>query len=280
MDITKAIIPAAGMGTRFLPYTKAIPKEMLPLGNTPAIQYIVEESMSSGIKDIFIIINKEKVELKKYFDRDDNLEATLATQGKLHLLDSLQVIREKTALRYVEQHKPLGLGHAILMARQHIGENYFGVLLPDDIILHEQPGLAQLISIAQQKKASVIAVQEVPPSQVSAYGVIAIKEQLSSELFEVATMVEKPSIEKAPSMLAVIGRYVLSPALFASLEYVAQHTNTGEIQLTDGISHMMHHQQEKVYAYKIKGARHDTGTPKGWINAIIDIAHATNKKRE
>ncbi|MDR3550429.1 MAG: sugar phosphate nucleotidyltransferase, partial [Candidatus Babeliales bacterium] len=214
MNINKVIIPAAGLGTRFLPYTKAIPKEMLPLGNKPAIQHIVQEGIDSGIKDFFIIISKEKTDIKKHFQADPQLEEWLKSQGKLSLLDSVKEIRQKAALHYIEQQKPLGLGHAILMAHNEIGNDYFGIMLPDDIILGDDPGIGQLMRIARKEGASVLAVQEVPQEKVSSYGVVAIKEEISGDIFEISTMVEKPLAHLAPSNLAVIGRYVLSPTIF------------------------------------------------------------------
>lgn len=272
MNINKVIIPAAGLGTRFLPYTKAIPKEMLPLGNKPAIQHIVQEGIDSGIKDFFIIISKEKTDIKKHFQADPPLEEWLQSQGKLSLLDSVKEIRQNAALHYIEQQKPLGLGHAILMAHKEIGNDYFGIMLPDDIILGDDPGIGQLMRIARKEGASVLAVQEVPQEKVSSYGVVAIKEEISGDIFEISTMVEKPLAHLAPSNLAVIGRYVLSPTIFSSLDSLSQNHIEGELQLTNGIVHMMQNHNEKVYAYKIKGTRHDIGNPQGWMNTIIDIA--------
>ncbi|MCX5921707.1 MAG: UTP--glucose-1-phosphate uridylyltransferase [Candidatus Dependentiae bacterium] len=272
MNITKVIIPAAGLGTRFLPYTKTIPKEMLPLGNKPAIQHIIEEGIQSHLKDFFIIISKEKKELRHYFEPNTALEATLESQGKLGLLDSIKTINQNSSLYYIEQPKPLGLGHAIMMAHEQIGSEYFGIMLPDDIMLSQDPGIGQLMNIARKEKASVIAVQEVPHHAVSSYGIVAIKEQINADIFEVKSMVEKPHPDDAPSTLAVIGRYVLSPTIFTSLQTLAQNHTRGELQLTDAIAHMMRNHNEKVYAYKIKGTRHDIGNPKGWIAAINDIA--------
>jgi len=277
MNITKLIIPAAGLGTRFLPITKTLPKEMLPLGNKPAIQHIVEEGIKSHIKEFYIIINKEKRELRTYFDTDKELEAILKQQGKLSLLDSIKEIQEHAKLFYIEQPKPLGLGHAIMMAQQEIGNNYFGVILPDDIIVCNNPGIGQLMHIAYKEHASVIAVQEVPQNKISSYGVIAIKEQITQDLFEIDHMVEKPSVEQAPSNLAIIGRYILSPKIFPSLEKLYHNHRDGELQLTHAIDMMMKNQQEKVYAYKIKGTRHDIGTPQGWMETIIDIAKREKK---
>lgn len=277
MNITKVVIPAAGLGTRFLPYTKTIPKEMLPLGNKPAIQNIIEEGIQSHIKEFFIIINKEKKELCKYFEPDNKLESLLEAQGKSELLDSLKKIQQTAKLFYIEQPKPLGLGHAIMMAKQEIGNDYFGILLPDDIILGADPSIGQLMNIAYKEHASVIAVQEVPQDQISAYGVIAIKKQIAHDIFEIDHMVEKPPVHLAPSNLAIIGRYILSPKIFLALEDLLLDHSHGELQLTHAIDLMIKKQQEKVYAYKIKGTRHDIGNPRGWMQTIVDIAQREKK---
>lgn len=270
MDITKAIIPAAGLGTRFLPYTKAVPKEMLPLLNKPALQYIIEEGLASEIKQFFIISSRGKQAIEDYFDADPGLETYLSERNKPELLASINKIIRQAFFTYIRQTEPLGLGHAVWMARHSIGKEYFGVCLPDDIIAGKQPGLAQLIRIARQEKASVIAVQEVPQDCVSSYGVIAVKQQITPNLFQVSNLVEKPKQKDAPSNLAIIGRYVLSHKIFQALDETASSA-TGEIQLTDGISHMMK-MNEKVFAYKVQGTRYDIGNPIGWLKASIGLA--------
>lgn len=272
MNITKVIIPAAGLGTRFLPYTKTIAKEMLPLGNKPAIQYIVEEGIASGLNQFFIIVNKEKVEIKNYFSHDKNIENILEQKGLLHTLDSIKAIEQAATLSFIEQQEPKGLGHAVLMAREQVGTDYCAVILPDDIMIGAAPGIGQLIEQAKKYNASIIAVQEVPQERVSSYGIVAIKEHITPDLFEVSGMVEKPQPQNAPSRLGIIGRYVLSPKIFdALIELQSTHTN-GELQLTDAIRLMMERYNEKVYVYKIKGTRYDIGNPKGWMQAIVDIA--------
>lgn len=270
MDITKAIIPAAGLGTRFLPYTKAVPKEMLPLLNKPALQYIIEEGLASEIKQFFIITSRGKQAIEDYFDADPGLETYLNERNKPELLSSINKIIRQALFTYIRQAEPLGLGHAVWTARHSIGKEYFGVCLPDDIIAGKQPGLAQLIRIARQEKASVIAVQEVPQDCVSSYGVIAVKQQITPNLFQVSNLVEKPKQKDAPSNLAVIGRYILSHKIFQALDETASSA-TGEIQLTDGISHMMK-MNEKVFAYKVQGTRYDIGNPIGWLKASIGLA--------
>ena len=270
MDITKTIIPAAGLGTRFLPYTKAVPKEMLPLLNKPALQYIIEEGLASEIKQFFIITSRGKHAIEDYFDADSGLEKYLDERNKPELLASINKIIRQAFFTYIRQAEPLGLGHAVWMARHSIGKEYFGVCLPDDIIAGKQPGLAQLIRIARQEKASVIAVQEVPQDCVSSYGVIAVKQQITPNLFQVSNLVEKPKQKDAPSNLAVIGRYVLSHKVFQALDEVSSSA-TGEIQLTDAISQMMK-MNEKVFAYKVQGTRYDIGNPVGWLKASIGLA--------
>lgn len=270
MDITKAIIPAAGMGTRFLPYTATIPKEMLALLNKPAIQYIVEEGLGSNIKNFLMITSRHKQAIADYFDVAPELSQFLKEKNKLDLIQSIEKIIKAAEFTYIRQTEPLGLGHAVWMARHSIGKEYFGIMLPDDIIINKTPALAQLMQIALQEKASVIAIQEVPNECVSSYGVISVKKQISGSLFQIANLVEKPQQKDAPSNLAVIGRYVLSHKIFPALDEVGRYA-TGELQLTDGISQMIKN-NEKVFAYKVQGTRYDVGTPLGWIKAIIGLA--------
>jgi len=270
MNINKVVIPAAGRGTRFLPITKSIAKEMLPLLNKPAIQYVVEEGLQSHIQHFYMIINEEKQSIRHYFSPHAYLDSVLKPERR-KLLASVDTILENAHFTYINQTKPLGNGHAILLARDMIGDEYFGVFFPDDIIISGDPGLNQLITIAKQEKVSVLAVQEIPEDRISSYGIIAIKQQLSPDLFEIDHLVEKPNAENAPSNLGIIGRYVLSPKIFDSLEAVPYHAN-GELQLTDAMEHMIHHGNEKIYAYKIKGTRYDIGVPQGWLQATIDIA--------
>lgn len=270
MDISKAIIPAAGLGTRFLPYTKGIPKEMLPLINKPALQYIIEEGIASHINNFYIISSREKQAIADYFDIDQRLEHYLQERKQEHLLTGLNRILRATQFTYIRQQEPLGLGHAIWLARHSIGKEYFGVLLPDDIIIGKQAALEQLVRVARQEKATVIAVQEVPHNVISNYGIIAIKKQITPNLFQVSNLIEKPDPKDAPSNLAIIGRYVLSYKIFQALDDISSYA-TNELQLTDGIRHMAK-QGEKVFAYKLQGTRYDIGTPIGWLKASIGLA--------
>ncbi len=270
MDITKAIIPAAGLGTRFLPYTKAVPKEMLPLLNKPALQYIIEEGLASDIKQFYVITSRGKHAVEDYFDTNPCLEQMLKDRNKDSSIASINKIIRNAQFTYIRQSEPQGLGHAISLARHTIGKEYFGIFLPDDIIAGKQAGLAQLMRIARQEKASVIAVQEVPQDCVSSYGVIAVKKQITPNLFQVSHLVEKPDKKDAPSNLAVIGRYVLSHKIFPAIDDISSYA-TDEIQLTDGISQMMKH-NEKVFAYKVQGTRYDIGNPIGWLKATIGFA--------
>lgn len=270
MKITKAVIPAAGLGTRFLPYTKAIPKEMLPILEKPSIQLIVEEGIASGITAFTIIANDDKPELHNHFSHLPHLEDILEKRGKTALLSSINTIIDTTHFAFVPQPEPLGLGHAVLQAQEAIGNEYFGIFLPDEIMIGDIPAMAQLVAIAEKYNASVVGVLEVPQEKVSSYGIIAIKQQLEDGVFAIDHLVEKPSIDQAPSRYALAGRYVLSPKIFTELE----HTQPGagnEIQLTDGITHMMNN-GERVLAYVMKTARYDVGTPLGWIQANIEVA--------
>jgi|SRR4030095_4729455 len=269
MNITKAIIPAAGLGTRFLPYTKAIPKEMLPLLNKPAIQLIIEEGLASNITEFNIILNDDKQAIKNHFSPQPMLEQKLKEFGKESLLDGVNAIINDAHFNYIPQPMPHGLGHAVLMAKAAIGNEYCGIFLPDEIMIGQTPALAQLITVAQKYNASVIGVQQVPHEKVSSYGIIDIKDKLEEGIFEVAHLVEKPALNQAPSNYAIIGRYVLSPCIFHSLETIKPGAG-GEIQLTDGIAHMMNN-GERVIAYVINTTRYDIGTPVGWLAANMSI---------
>lgn len=268
--ITKAIIPAGGLGTRFLPATKITPKEMLPLLDKPAIQYIVEEGVKSGIKSFIVVTGKNKSVIEDHFDPYPELENFLKYKKKEELLEGITRLINAANFMYVRQREPLGLGHAIWTARHVIGKEHVGVFLPDDIIVNPVPCMAQLMQIAIQEKCNVIAVQEVPMQNISSYGVIGVRKQFSPNLFQVKELVEKPSIANAPSNLAIVGRYVLSPSIFEVLSDLKTGSG-GEIQLTDAIQNLLL-SGEKVFAYKIQGTRYDVGTPMGLLKANIDIA--------
>ena len=270
MKINKAVIPAAGLGTRFLPYTKSIPKEMLPILEKPSIQLILEEGLASDITDFIIIANDDKQALKHFLFHQPKLEDELAERGKLDLLASINKVINASQFEFVPQPKALGLGHAVLQTKEAVGNEYFGIFLPDEIMVGDTPALAQLIEVAQKYNASVIGVLEVPREKVSSYGIVAIKEQLEDGIFDVNALVEKPAVDQAPSNLAIVGRYILSPRIFASLENTKPGAGN-EIQLTDGIADMMRN-GERVIAYVMKTSRYDVGNRLGWIEANIDIA--------
>ncbi|MGE0010225.1 MAG: UTP--glucose-1-phosphate uridylyltransferase [Candidatus Babeliales bacterium] len=270
MEIIKAIIPAAGLGTRFMPCTKTIPKEMLPLLNKPALHYIVDEGMQSGIDNFFVITNKRSHDMANYFDHNFELDLFLKDKAKLSALADIERIATIANFTYIRQAEPRGLGHAIWRARHSINKEYFGVCLPDDIIVSKIPALDQLMRIARQEKASVIAVAEVPTDKSHHYGMVGIKKQFTPQLFQVSHLVEKPAEKDTPSNLAIVGRYILSHKLFPALEEI-ETDFSGELQLTDGIANMMRN-GEKVFAYKVQGTRYDIGTPAGWLKANISFA--------
>lgn len=271
MVITKAIIPAGGLGTRFLPATKTTPKEMLPILDKPAIQYIVEEGVKSNIKNFIIVTNKNKNVIEDHFDSYPELDTFLRSKRKEHLLDELTKIIQLANFVYVRQKEPMGLGHAVWSARHVVGKEHVAIMLPDDIISgHGMPAIAQLMQIAVQEKCNVVAVQEVPYDEISHYGVISIRKQFSPMLFQVKELIEKPKQSEAPSNLAIVGRYVLSPGIFEAFEDVKIGSG-GEIQLTDAIQRLLLN-GEKVYAYKIQAKRYDVGNPMGLLKANIDFA--------
>ncbi|SDW80653.1 UDP-glucose pyrophosphorylase [Alicyclobacillus hesperidum] len=266
--IRKAVIPAAGMGTRFLPATKAMPKEMLPIVDKPTIQYIVEEAVASGIEDIIIVTGKGKRAIEDHFDRSVELEELLMEKGKFEQLEEVEAITNMANIHYIRQTKPLGLGHAVWCARRFIGNEPFAVLLGDDIVRHEIPCLRQLIDIYDEVGKSVVAVENVPMEAVSRYGIIdplPVRDRLSM----IRGLVEKPSQDKAPSTLAISGRYILTPGIFEFLES-AQVGVGGEIQLTDALSRL--NDTEGVAAYQFEGKRYDVGEKLGFIRATLEIA--------
>lgn len=271
MEITKVLIPAAGLGTCFLPYTKTIPKEMLPLLNKPAFQYIAEEVIQSEIFNFLVIAGRNKQSIVDYFEASPILEALLKDRNRVELLAATEKLARLANLTYIHQAEPLGLGHAIWLARNSIHKEYFGVVLPDEIIINKQPALDQLIRIARQEKATVIAVQEVAPELVSSYGIVAIKKHITNNLFQISHVVEKPQLRDAPSKLAIVGRYILPYKIFRSIEQISTDSNV-DIQLTSAIDHMVQYGNERVFAYKVQGTRYDIGSPLGWIKAIIGLS--------
>jgi UTP--glucose-1-phosphate uridylyltransferase len=273
MRVRKAVFPAAGWGTRFLPATKAQPKEMLPLVDKPIIQYAVEEAVAAGIEQVIIVTSSQKRAIEDHFDLSYELEHLLEEKGDIEMLRQVRAISDLAQVAYVRQKEQLGLGHAVLMAKDLIGHEPFAVILPDDVVVADRPCIGQLIHIYQQTHSSVVAVMEVPPADTGRYGVIA---SVPSEdpldhgrLHRITRLVEKPPPDEAPSNLAVIGRYVLTPKIFDKLEQT-QGGSGGEIQLTDAIAALMEEQQ--VFAYEFEGVRYDAGTTMGWLKASVEIA--------
>ena len=265
--IRKAIIPAAGLGTRFLPATKAQPKEMLPIVDTPAIQFIVEEAVASGIEEILIITGRNKRSIEDHFDRSLELEMQLKEHGKYDMLKMVEEISD-IQIHFIRQKEARGLGHAVLCARQFVGAEPFAVLLGDDLVDAKVPCLAQLIDVYEDYGGSVLGVQQVPQSQVSRYGIVA-PHKVKPNVWQAVDLVEKPEAEKAPSRLAVLGRYVLTPAIFEILEHTKPGTGE-EIQLTDAICELA--RKEKVYAYQFEGRRYDIGDKEGFLEATVEQA--------
>ncbi len=274
--IKKAIIPAAGLGTRFLPATKAMPKEMLPILDKPTIQYIVEEAARAGIEDIIIVTGKHKRAIEDHFDIQKELETTLYEKGKLELLNKVQYSTELANIFYVRQKEQKGLGHAIYTAKQFIGNEPFAVLLGDDIVESDNPAIKQLMEQYEATGKSVIGVQTVPETETHRYGIIDPKDQVE-RLYEVNRFVEKPEQGTAPSNLAIMGRYVLSPRIFGYLETQTEGSG-GEIQLTDAIERL--NKDDKVYAYDFEGQRYDVGEKIGFVKTTIEYALKDEEMRD
>ena len=266
--ITKAIIPAAGLGTRFLPATKAMPKEMLPILDKPTIQYIVEEAAKAGIEDIIIVTGKHKRAIEDHFDNQKELEITLENSGKTELLEKVQFSTNLANIFYVRQKEQKGLGHAILTAKQFIGNEPFAVLLGDDIVESDDPAIKQLMDVYEQTEKSVIGVQEVRPEDTHRYGIINPVSQ-NGRLYDVKKFVEKPAPGTAPSNLAIMGRYVLTPDIFDYLANQGEGAG-GEIQLTDAIERL--NADSQVYAYDFEGNRYDVGEKLGFVKTTIEYA--------
>ena len=267
-EVRKAVIPAAGLGTRFLPATKSMPKEMLPLIDRPVIQYVVEEAIDSGIDDLIIITGRGKRAIEDYFDDSPELEMHLRDHGKFEELRTVQEISSLVDIHYIRQKEPRGLGDAILHAEKHVGGEPFAVLLGDDIIRNHVPCTKQLIDLYREREQSVIAVEAVPREKVSSYGIIQGTQILPS-LYRIDDIVEKPRVEEAPSNIGAIGRYVFAPEIFECLEHTTPGVG-GEIQLTDGMRILL--QFQEIYAHMFQGKRYDTGDKAGYIKTIIDFA--------
>jgi UTP--glucose-1-phosphate uridylyltransferase len=271
---TKAVIPVAGLGTRFLPATKATPKEMLPVVDKPAIQYVVEEAVAAGLPDVLMVTGRNKKSIEDHFDRNIELEEALTKKGDL---DRLARVQESTALadvHYVRQGDPRGLGHAVLVGAEHVGDEPFAVLLGDDLIDERDPLLATMIDVQAQRGGSVVALMEVPPSQINLYGAAAVESTDETDVVRVTALVEKPAVDEAPSNLAVIGRYVLNPSVFGVLRDTPPGRG-GEIQLTDALQTLATMSADDgggVHGVVFRGRRYDTGDRADYLKAIVRLA--------
>jgi UTP--glucose-1-phosphate uridylyltransferase len=266
--IRKAVIPAAGLGTRFLPVTKSMPKEMLPIIDKPVIHYVVEEAIDAGIDDIIIITGRGKRAIEDYFDAAPELEMRLSDQNKEEMLKRLKKITDFPGIHYVRQKEPNGLGDAILKAEKHIGNEPFAVLLGDDIIANSQSCTGQLVSVFSRFHASVMSVELLPPEKISSYGIIK-GSMIEPDIFAIQDIIEKPTLDLAPSNLGAVGRYIFVPEIFDCLKRTPPGVGN-EIQLTDAIRLLL--KEQPVYAYKFQGKRYDTGDKLGYIETIIDFA--------
>jgi UTP--glucose-1-phosphate uridylyltransferase len=267
--IRKAVFPAAGLGTRFLPATKAQPKEMLVLVDKPIIQYGVEEAAAAGVHNIILVTGRGKNAIEDHFDVSIELESFLETRGKTELLAEIRKVSNLINFAYVRQGEPLGLGHAVLVASELVGNEPFAVVLGDDVIDAQPPALKQMVDVFDRVGGPVLAVERVPESDVSAYGVVDIAESLGDGVYRIKDLVEKPPREEAPSNLAIIGRYILTPDIFPALRATAVD-RTGEIQLTNGLRRLL--KERPIYGYEVKGVRHDTGNKLGFLKAVVYFA--------
>lgn len=268
IDVNKIIIPAGGLGTRFLPYTKSIPKEMLPILNKPLIQYVIEESIASEVNNFFIVTSKSKKMLADYIDTAPGLEAILKERNQEDLLRSTDRLARLGSYAYIRQAEPLGVGHALLLIKNYLSKEHFCVALPDDLFFAQEPALQQLIRIARQEKGCVLAVKEVPNHLISEHTIVSIKKNISPQLVQVNTLVHRPQPKDAPSNLAVIGRYVLSHKIFPAIDYLNDHRDEHELSLHEAISHMAQ-TGERVFAYQVKGDCHHIDTPLSLLRATI-----------
>ena len=270
MHIRKAVIPAAGLGTRFLPATKAIPKEMIPLVDKPGIQYVVEEAVAAGITDILIVTGRSKKAIEDHFDRSPELEAALAGSGKDEMVERMRTLSEMADIHYIRQAEPRGLGHAVGMGRRHVGDEPFAVLLPDDLMAEGSDSLARMIAAAEQRDASVVALMRFPPDEIGKYGVVATDGDIGADdVVRVTTTIEKPARGTEPSDLAIIGRYVLTPDVFERIARLRPGA-IGEIQLTDALCQMA--EEGPFYGLVLKGGRYDIGNKLDWLRATVEVA--------
>lgn len=269
MKVRKAIIPAAGLGTRLLPNTKSIPKEMLPLVDKPVLQYIVEEAVAAGVEEILIITNRGKSPIEDYFDYAPDLEARLLSDGKEKEARTVREVADMADVYFLRQKETKGLGHAIWRAKSFVGDEPFGILLGDDIMLSETPVLKQLVNAAEANHCSAIAIREFPGEEICKYSSVKLEEKLSDRVYRIGDMNEKPTMDERLSNYAIMGRYVLTPAIFDILANTAPGRNN-EIQLTDGMKQLCH--VEPMCAVDFEGRRYDTGNLKGYLESIIDFA--------
>ena len=268
MKVKKAIIPAAGLGTRFLPATKAQPKEMLPIVDKPNLQYIIEEAVASDIEEILIIIGRDKKSIEDHFDKSVELELELESKGKDDLLEEVRKISNMANIHFIRQKEPRGLGHAIYCAKTFIGNEPFTVLLGDDIVYSEKPCLKQIIEAYDEYKTTILGVQEVLKDDVTKYGIVEGL-HIGHRVYKVKDLVEKPAPEEAPSNIAILGRYIITPTIFEILEHTKPGKN-GEIQLTDALRELS--QREAMYAYNFEGQRYDVGDKEGFLEATVEYA--------
>jgi UTP--glucose-1-phosphate uridylyltransferase len=276
MKVTKAIIPAAGFGTRFLPATKAVPKEMLPIIDKPTIQYIAEEAIRAGITDLLIIVSRGKDAIVNHFDKAYELETILERDNKREMLAAVREVSSKLDVHFIRQQEQKGLGHAVLYAKKFVGNEPFAVMLGDDVVVSEKPCIGQLIEQFEKVNASVLGVQRVGMENVSKYGIVSA-EPVDDRLYKMTGMVEKPKKEDAPTDMAVLGRYVITPGIFECLERTPKGAG-GEIQLTDGL--VMLGEKEPLYAYYFEGRRYDIGNKQGFLQATVDFALAREDLRD
>lgn len=276
LKIRKAIIPAAGLGTRFLPATKAQPKEMLPIVDKPTLQYIVEEAVNSGIEEILVVTGRNKKSIEDHFDRSIELEFALEEKGKIELLSEVRRISDMVNIHYIRQKEPKGLGHAINCAKSFIGDEPFAILLGDDVVRTEKPCLLQMIEVYEKYQSSILGVQEVPISNVEKYGIVD-GEFTDNGVYKVKDLVEKPSIGNTPSNIAILGRYIVTPEIFNILENTKPGAG-GEIQLTDALKELA--KKESIYAFKFEGKRYDVGNKLGFLEANIEYALERKELRD
>lgn len=268
MKVRRAIIPAAGLGTRFLPATKAQPKEMLPILDKPTIQYIIEEAVASGIEDIIVVTGRNKRSIEDHFDRSIELEFELERTGKTHMLNTVREISDMANLHYIRQKEPRGLGHAILAASHFIGDEPFAVLLGDDVVVSKKPCLKQMLEVYEEYQTSILGVQTVAHEAVNRYGIVD-GHKVDDRVYKVDDMVEKPELDDAPTDIAVLGRYIITPQVFPLLE-TQDAGKGGEIQLTDALRRLA--KEQPMYAYEFRGHRYDVGSKAGFLQANIEFA--------